>query len=72
MTVEALDVLANAFLFETANNEAATNESKPRSTHTHTNQVVGPGEAPSRVIMSSRLDEIPPAIFTVESVREVC
>ena len=64
MTVEALNVLANAFW----NGERGRHEPKPRSTHT--SQVVGPGEAPSRV--SSRPDELPPAIFTVEAIREIC
>ena len=50
-------------------------ESKPR--RTHANQVVGRGEAPSpcsRVHVSSRLDELPPAIFfsTMETIREIC
>ena len=56
--------------FEAAKNEAATDESKPRSTHM--SQVVGPGEAPSRVITSYRPDELSPAIFTVETIREIC
>ena len=66
MTVEALDVLANAYW--NSKNEAAISFTKE---HTHTSHCsLGLAEVPPRV--SARPDEFPPGISTLEPIRGNC